>query len=153
MASAKYLVTMPPGAEVIGLGFIREGRVFSAPSEDYVPSRTFLPVNKEALAPLAKVYDGIKKHVEKRLESAKKADARDGGARADQVYAELDKLEAARVRASQLIEIPKEEPKVEPGLTLSELDGVQARAAALADAKKESPAASPRDGGKGDRKL
>jgi hypothetical protein len=152
--SAKYLVTMPPGAEVPGLGFVREGKVFSAPSEDYVPSRTFLPVNKEAVAPLAKVFEQLKKHHEKRLEVAKKADSRDGGARADQVRGELEKLEVARVRATQAIEIPKEEPKVERGLTLDELDGVQARAAALADAKKDTKApAETAETAKGDRKL
>lgn len=54
---AKYLVVMPPGAQVRGMGFLEPGKVFEALSADYVPSRTFRPCNKEAQDALAKVLE------------------------------------------------------------------------------------------------
>lgn len=54
----RYLVRMPPGAPVPGIGFVRNGNWFDAPSEDYVPSKTFLPCNEAAKAVLEKL--GVK---------------------------------------------------------------------------------------------
>jgi hypothetical protein len=60
---ALYLVTVPPGAPVAGVGFIQPGHFFLAPSPDYVPSKSFLPCDAEAQAELAKL--GVKKAIVK----------------------------------------------------------------------------------------
>jgi hypothetical protein len=145
MATAKYLVMLPPGAQVPGIGFVREGTIFSAPSEDYVPSRTFRPLNQEAVDALAKVFEGLKAQTEKRLAAA------EGKAAVARAQDDLAKLEALRARTLQLVEIPKEEPKVERGLSLAELDRIDAQDV---PEKKTDAQAPPKDGGKrGDRKL
>ena len=82
--AAKYLVTMPPGAPVPGVGFVKPGDTFTAPSVDYIPSKTFRPVNEEA-------------------------------------QAVLEKLLGAKV---PLVSIPREEPAVQRGLSLRELESL-----------------------------
>jgi len=66
---AHYLVTVPPGAPIPGLGFVKVGDSFFAPSEDYVPSRTFRAMNEPARQALVKLRDQIKAQHE---EAAKK---------------------------------------------------------------------------------
>lgn len=57
--AAKYMVTVPPGAPIPNVGFIRPGETFVAPGANYIPSRTFRPLNREAVDALGKVFDGI----------------------------------------------------------------------------------------------
>jgi hypothetical protein len=54
----RYLVRIPPGAPVPDVGFVKNGNWFDAPSEDYVPSKTFLPCNEAAKEVLEKL--GVK---------------------------------------------------------------------------------------------
>lgn len=58
---AKYLVTAEPGAVVPGLGFLQPGTIFTAPEEPelkakFVPSKSFVPVDKEAHAELVRIH-------------------------------------------------------------------------------------------------
>ena len=52
--AAKYLVMVPPGAYVPEVGFIPVGAVFTG-ADGYVPSKTFRPVNDDAVAALKKL--------------------------------------------------------------------------------------------------
>jgi hypothetical protein len=51
-ASACYLVTIPPGVPVPGVGFVKPGEAFWAES-GYKPSRTFVPLNDVAHAAMS----------------------------------------------------------------------------------------------------
>lgn len=57
MATAKYLNTGPePGAWVARLGrFVAPGKTFEIDAPDYVPSRFFVALNREAAAALARL--------------------------------------------------------------------------------------------------
>lgn len=50
----RYLVRMEPGAYIQGVGFRRPGEEFTGPL-NYVPSRTFWPLNEAAAKELEKV--------------------------------------------------------------------------------------------------
>lgn len=111
---AKYMVTMPPGAPIEGVGFVRPGEIFTAPSETFLPSRTFRPVNEEALEVLELVFEATAAKLKERL-----ADAT--GERKSVIRAEMEALVKEGKEALQLVQIPRAEPKVEPGLTMAEL--------------------------------
>lgn len=129
--AAKFLVTVPPGAPIPGVGFVRPGEIFTAP-KGYVPSRTFKPLNAEAVEALKKVQASM-------LERAK-------GLRVDKDKTEeelrIDRKNAARLEADakeidlKVYEVPVEEPAIQQGVPLSELakkDGA-GRASAGAEA-------------------
>lgn len=59
---AHYLVTQPPGAPIPGVGFVKNGDAFYAPSEDFVPSKTFRAMNEPAQRALRKLRDTLKAH-------------------------------------------------------------------------------------------
>ncbi len=114
----KYMVTLPPGAPIAGVGFVRPGEIFTAPAVDYVPSRTFRAVNEEAKAVLLKLHGEVVAQAESRLAGAEeKEDKR-------QAVIELARVKAARQAAAVLVDIPKVEPKVEKGLSLKDLGEV-----------------------------
>lgn len=77
MAAARYVVVKEPGAPITGVGFVRAGEAFSAPSPGYMPSKTFRPLNKEAQDVLGGmgvkvdvlVPDAVEPPVEKVLDS------------------------------------------------------------------------------------
>jgi hypothetical protein len=108
------MVTVPPGAPVAGVGFVRPGEVFVAPADDYVPSRTFRAVNGEAKSALEKLYGELKTSIDERGKDAKPEDKA-------ALKAQAAKLEADAKRHLTVVEIAQEEPKVEQGLTLTEL--------------------------------
>ena len=53
----RFRVTVPPGAPIPGVGFVHPGGTFEAP-KGYVPSKTFEPLDEEAVEALAKL--GVK---------------------------------------------------------------------------------------------
>ncbi len=61
----QYLVTVPPGAYIHGLGFVKPGSSFTAP-EGYQPSRTFRAMNQAAALELLKLRAELEKQYEKR---------------------------------------------------------------------------------------
>jgi Skp family chaperone for outer membrane proteins len=142
--AAKYMVTAPPGAPVAGIGFITPGQVFTAPSDDYVPSRTFRPVNEEAKAALEKVFDARKDALQKAL-----GEADEKGAKASFTRA-LKELEQERARQLDIVELTAPAPVVEDGLTLRELAELSSAppsaAPAVQPAEKPTPATSPSSG-------
>jgi hypothetical protein len=116
MAAAKYLVTVPPGAYVgPPVGFVRIADAFTAPSESYVPSKTFRPLNEEARLALEKVFATEKAHLEKHLAKAKKDEAKEA------LEQRLEELEGQRAKGLELLVLPHQEPIKEPGVTLDEL--------------------------------
>ncbi len=114
----KYMVTMPPGAPIPGIGFVRPGEFFTAPSEKSIPSRTFRPVNQEAVAPLAKIHERVVAEAEERVKAAEKSLRPE---LVGEMKALLEKAKAAQKAAATIVEIPHEEAKVEPGLSLKQL--------------------------------
>jgi hypothetical protein len=110
----KYMVTVPPGAPVSGIGFIQPGQVFTAPADDYVPSLTFRPCNEEAKAILDKQFGEKKASLEKAL-----ADETDDKIKASRRQA-IRELEAQRANCT-IVELAKPAPVVEEGLTLKQL--------------------------------
>jgi hypothetical protein len=112
--AAKYMVTIPPGAPVAGVGFVKPGEIFSAPTDDYVPSRSFRAVNEEGRAKLEKLYSEIGTALEKRQKDAKPEDKA-------ALHVQLEKLDQDAKRHLTVVELAQEEPKVERGLTLAEL--------------------------------
>jgi hypothetical protein len=112
--AAKYMVTVPPGAPIAGVGFVKPGEIFTAPSDDYVPSRSFRAVNEEGRVRLEKLYGEIGTTLEKREKDAKPEDKA-------AIRVQLEKLAQDAKRHLAVVELAQEEPKVERGLTLAEL--------------------------------
>jgi hypothetical protein len=112
--AAKYMVTVPPGAPVAGVGFVKPGEIFSAPTDDFVPSRSFRAVNEEAKVKLEKLYSEIGTVLEKREKDAKPEDKA-------AIHVQLEKLDQDAKRHLTVVELVEEEPKVEKGLTLAQL--------------------------------
>jgi hypothetical protein len=130
MSAPKYLVTAPPGVPVPGVGFLQPGAVFTAPSDDYVPSRTFRPCNEEAKVVLEKLFDARKTALEKAL-----ADEIDDKLKVSYRHALRD-LAIERSKSLVIVEIAAPVPVVEEGLTLKQL-------AELASAPGAAPATKP----------
>jgi len=107
MSAPRYLVTMPPGVPVAGVGFVRHNSSFSAP-EGFVPSRTFKALNAEASAELQKLKDAI-------LADAKKARAVAPTHKTFAAFQERAEMLEAQAAAIEIpvFELPKEEQKVE----------------------------------------
>lgn len=146
----KYMVTLPPGAPIATIGFVRAGQVFTAPDEAYVPSLSFVPVNAEAKGALEKAYDAEKKRIEALVVEAKEED-RKPEVRA--LQKRLKELDAEREKRTTVLELAPEQPKVEEGLTLKQL-GEMSGALPQRDGKQDQkPAPTVQHGGKGDRKL
>lgn len=135
----KYMVMVPPGAPVAGIGFVQPGSVFTAPSEDYVPSRTFRPCNEEAKAVLEKLFDSRKLALEKSL-----AEEADDKMKVSYRRAIKD-LDHERSNALTIVEIAKPAPAVEDGLTLKQLAELSS-APGAAPATKPSAATQPSTG-------
>jgi hypothetical protein len=134
--AAKYMVTVPPGAPIAGVGFVRPGEIFSAPADDYVPSRSFRAVNEEGRVRLVSLYSEIGAVLEKREKDAKPEDKA-------ALRVQLEKLDQDAKRHLTVVELAQEEPKVERGLTLAEL----ARLDNQTDPKKPPPS-TPAPSGK-----
>ncbi len=119
---ARYLVTVQPGAQVKGLAFVRAGDSFTAPTDDYEPSRTFRALNQPASDALKKLREKIKAHYEE-VERRKKQGAGDTSVKPwdgvnDEVYFP-----------------PKEEPAIQHGTVpvddLGRIDADRGRAQQL----------------------
>lgn len=105
--SAKYLVTLPPGVPVPGIGFVRVNDAFNAPA-GFIPSRTFKPLNAEASAELEKLKASL-------IGEAKKSRAWPTNHKlfaAHQERAENLEAQAAAMDIT-VFELPKEEAKIE----------------------------------------
>lgn len=117
--AAKFLVTAAPGAPIAGVGFVRPGEIFTAPS-DYVPSFTMKPVNTEAVDALKKVQKSLLERA-KTLRDAAKDPVVDNDER------KISRQHAAALEANaksidlQLFEKPSDDPKIEQGIPLSKL--------------------------------
>jgi hypothetical protein len=118
---ARYLVTMPPGAPVPGVGFVKAGDIFTAPSADYVPSRTFRPLNQEAQQAIEDVFDELGAVMKERLQDAP-------GEKKGQIRREFEALAKEREKVLKLVELPKAESKVEKGIPLSQLSQLESGA-------------------------
>jgi hypothetical protein len=130
---AKYLVTVPPGCPVPNVGFVKVGEVFTA-LPGFVPSRTLRPVNEEARVELEKVFAAYRTVLEARIAEASSADRH-------QLRSALERLEHDRQTHLAVVEIKREVPAVEPGLSLAELDELQGRELTQHTEKKAAPAA------------
>lgn len=136
---AKYLVTIPPGAPIKDVGFVKPGEVFTAPSPDFVPSRTFRPVNEEAQAALTKVFDDQKARLEKEIAKARKDETKDA------LRGVLETLEVERERGLVIFGVPSDAPKIEKALSLKELGELTAP---VKPADADAPAAPKAKGGR-----
>ncbi len=135
----KFLVTAPPGAPIPSVGFVRPGEIFTAP-DDYVPSYTMKPVNAEALAELGKVKAKLLARVKELRKNAEDRAVDDAERKSSRQHAAILEANAASI-ATALVEITTEQPKIEPGIPLSEL------------ATKTGDPKPPEADAKGDRKL
>jgi hypothetical protein len=59
---ARYRVVVEPGAYIHGVGFFKNGSEITMP-KDYVPSKTFVPLDQEAVDQLVKL--GVKAELPK----------------------------------------------------------------------------------------
>jgi len=130
---ARYLITEHPGAYIRGLGFLVPGRYFEAPSDDYVPARSFQALNEAGVA-------GLKTLKERLLAKAKEYQAKaesnaltSGRREAFGDAAASLEAEAERI-VLEVVGTPKEEVKVAPMVSLKAMDeaerGVKAKRAA-----------------------
>jgi hypothetical protein len=128
MATAEYMVTTPPGAYILPLvGFVAVGSIFQAPTEDkdgnpveYLPSRHFRAMNAEAVGGLMKVQARLREEAKKWDEISKNTAITQ--ARRDAAYQRSIQLaEQADEMKIEVMSLPKEEPKVRPGLSLKEM--------------------------------
>lgn len=141
---AKYLVVQPPGAPVPGVGFIRPGFSFTAPSEDYVPSRTFRPLNEEAQEAIEAVYATELK----RLEAAKKKARKDE--HKDQLDQQLDELKAQAEKILPIVNPPAAVPAPKFEMSLKDL-GELTKPPEANEAKPAAEAPKPTGGRAADR--
>lgn len=151
---AKYLVTLPPGAPVPEVGFVKIGEIFTAP-EGYVPSLSFRPVNEEARKILEATFDKRKQELEKRRDRAGKLNRVEDH---ETLTTQLEDLGAQRAKNLKIFTPEDKAPAIEPGVTMKELADMEAEAQAqvgpkvdLADARGGS--AKGKGEAKDDRKL
>jgi hypothetical protein len=136
--AAKYQVTVPPGAPVAGVGFVRHTEIFTAP-KGYVPSYTMLPVNDEAVKELEKVKKALLAGAAELRKGVEGADVEPSEKKSARQYAAA--LEAnAKGIVLEPIEVPSEAPKIEQGVPLSRL--------AERDAEPKAPGAHDAKGGR-----
>jgi len=117
----QFLVTMPPGAPVAGVGFVDVGKIFTAPP-GYIPSLTFYAVNPAAVESLAQAFKARAALLEKRLGRAQSRAKRGGSA--DDVEAlltQLEELEVEAAKRSRIVGAEAAQPVVRPGLTMEQL--------------------------------
>lgn len=131
---AEYLVTVPPGAYVLGVGFVEAGHIFTAPADDYVPSRTCRAMNPEAAVALQKLQESLKSDSKKWAEKAKTSPT---PTKAEAALARSEQLaQLAEDMVTHVVTLSKPEPAVRPGLTLKELGeqaGFQVKSKRAAD--------------------
>jgi hypothetical protein len=123
MPAAKYFVTSEPGTYIAGVGFVKPGELYVAPPK-HVPSRTVLPANEEAVAELKK----LKAALEARAGEVIK-DAAEFGEESDKKSAALRAKNFRDQAKAIVLEVSRpvvEEPAIQPGLTLEELQGAKA---------------------------
>lgn len=120
---AKYMVTMPPGTPIRKRGFVRPGQIFLAPSDDYVPSKTFKAVNQPAADMLQKLKTELQtkaKETREQLSSAIDPFERRAFL-ASAVAFERD----AKAIDLKIVQITPQPKKVEQGMTMKDLDDLQ----------------------------
>jgi len=123
MSPAKYLVVIPPGAPVPQVGFVEHGKMFTAP-DDYVPSLSFFPANEEAKEILAKVYADRKAQLEERVARAQRRGEK-GADDAETIKVQLLELAAEGLKRQKVVGPAAAAPKIEQGLSMSELNALQ----------------------------
>lgn len=147
---AKYLVTLPPGAPVPEVGFVKIGEIFTAP-EGYVPSLSFRPVTEQARKILEATFDKRARELEKRRDRAEKLKRVEDH---ETIVSQLQELEIQRAKHLKIFTPEDKAPAIEPGVTLKELGDMEAEAQAQVGPKVDP--ADARGGsakGKDDRKL
>jgi hypothetical protein len=115
---AQFLVTIPPGAPIPNVGFVRPSEIFTAP-KGYVPSYTMKPVNDEAVAALRKVQASMRARAKDLRASIGELDE-PSDKKAAKAAAKLFDDNAASISLTPIV-IPKEEPQIEQGLTMEQL--------------------------------
>jgi hypothetical protein len=140
----RYLVTVQPGAQVKGLGFVKAGDFFTAPADDYEPSRTFIAMNKAAQRKLRELREKLKAHYEcrgtvesttARLEAAKRAHDEADAARARVLAGREKELERLAAAQKDVEELNAEVLATDPGdvKRLSKLGGERIAKMAVAE--------------------
>lgn len=77
--AAQFLVTRYPGANVVGVGFVRSGQFFTAPADPaFVPSRHFRAMNREAQDELRKLKAALEAADAAKAELYARAGIKDG---------------------------------------------------------------------------
>ena len=118
---AKYLITDHPGAYIRSLGFLHPGQYFEAPTEDYVPSRSFQALNQEALAGLQKLKAVLLAKAKEYQQKAESQSLTSGRREAFGDAAANLEAEAERI-VLEIVGVPKEEIKVAPMMSLKAMD-------------------------------
>ena len=117
--AAQYIVTIPPGIPVKSVGFVRPGEKFHAPADkDWLPSRTFRAANEEAV-------QGLKALQAKLLEAAKEVRSRPAEDPAEKkAYAQAARAYEYEAKAInlQILKPQVEQPKIEPGVPINQLE-------------------------------
>lgn len=154
-APPQYLVTLPPGAPVPGVGFVEVGRIFTGPP-GYVPSLTFYGANESGVAEIVKAYKARAELLEKRLARAQARSKRGGSA--DDVEAlltQIEELEVELAKRTKAVASPTEPPKVREGFTMEQLAELnrEADAATAGIVAKAAAAKEQRETSGGDRNL
>lgn len=121
--AALYIVTSDPGSFVPGVGFVRPGERYSAPTPNHVPSRTALPFNAEAAAELKKLQAALLAEAKKVLEEAKDGD--DAEKKAARLRAKTLDKQAAEVKTEPVV-VEQKAPAKEQTLTLEQLGNLKA---------------------------
>jgi hypothetical protein len=133
MAAPKFIVTSEPGTYIAGIGFVKVGEAYTAPA-GHIPSRTALPLNVEACTALKKIQAELLARAKSIVEDAKDGDEADK--KAARSFAKTLASNAAAIRVEPL-NIQREAPVVEEGLTIEELEGLKGGNPAEAPGEKQ----------------
>jgi len=118
---ARYLITEHPGAYIRQFGFLVPGQYFDAPTDDYVPARSFKALNEAASACLKHLREVMLAKAKEYQSKAESNSLTSGRREAFGDAAANIEAEAARIDVD-VAGMPKEEVKVSQMVSLKAMD-------------------------------